>query len=155
MSDSDHYMPKPEVMFSQDVLIRVTFWRKHPQMKAKPTGAALGSAIITTLQFVVLLFRLRRLWTLFIFIAVPFKLTTKSETNIHCKKEHLDTVTNLLSSAIAGLNVGGHGGSWCSAAAALSCAVITEDLSLVSFLPHRRRVRLADSTAWFQPQRHR
>lgn len=64
-------------------------------------------------------------------------------------------MTDLLSSAIAGLNDGGHGGSRCSAAAALPCAVVAEDLSLVSLLPHRRRVRLADSTAWFQTQWHR
>lgn len=63
--------------------------------------------------------------------------------------------TDLLASAIAGLSVGGDGGSWCSAAGALSCAVVAQDFSLVSFLPHRRRIRLADSAAWFQTQRHR
>lgn len=63
-------------------------------------------------------------------------------------------MTNLLAPAIAGLNVGGHGGSCCSAAAALAGAVITEDLSLVPFLPHGRRVGLADGTARLQPQRH-
>lgn len=71
------------------------------------------------------------------------------------READLHAVTNLLPPAIAGLSAGGHGGSWRSAAAALSCAVVAEDLSLVSLLPHRRRVRLADRAAWFQTQRHR
>lgn len=61
----------------------------------------------------------------------------------------------LLSSAIAGLNAGGNGGSRRSSAAALPRAVVAQDFSLVPFLPHRRRVRLADRTEWFQTQRHR
>lgn len=70
-------------------------------------------------------------------------------------KETLHRWTNLLAPAIAGLSAGGDGGSWCSAAAALSCAVVTQDFSLVSLLPHGRRVRLAHSAAGFQTQRHR
>lgn len=63
--------------------------------------------------------------------------------------------TDLLSTAIAGLDAGDDGRPCWSAAAALARAVVAEDLPLVPLLPHGRGVRLAHGTARFQPQRHR
>lgn len=66
--------------------------------------------------------------------------------------------TDLLPTAIAGLDAGDDGGpGWSSsaAAAALPCAVVAEDLALVALLPHGRGVGLAHGAARFQTQRHR
>lgn len=64
-------------------------------------------------------------------------------------------MTDLLSTAIAGLDAGDNGGPRWSPAAALARAVVAEDLALVPLLPHGRGVRLAHGAARFQPQRHR
>lgn len=63
--------------------------------------------------------------------------------------------TDLLATAIAGLDAGDDGGPRRSTAAALARAVVAEDLPLVPLLPHGRGVRLAHGTARFQAQRHR
>ena len=89
---------------------------------------------------------------------------------------HHHRITNLLPSAIAGQDAGGHGGSRCSSAAstaaassssssshssaaasdaALPGAVVAQDLPQVPLLPHGRGVGLADGAARLQTQRHR
>lgn len=64
-------------------------------------------------------------------------------------------MTDLLTTAIAGLDAGDNGGPRWTPAAALARAVVAENLALVPLFPHGRGVRLAHSTARFQPQRHR
>lgn len=70
----------------------------------------------------------------------------------------------LLASTIAGLNAGRRGDSRRAAAAAaattaragaaLHRTIVAQDLSLVPFLPHGRRVGLADAATWLQAERH-